>query len=335
MEFEPFPYDRIVKDIFLHDRPSLTKRIIGDKRVRAIISTDLPKTIERRADLALLVDPGDLHHFEFQSTNFRKLPYRQGVTCFLLAERYPNRRIIQTVVYFGEAPLRMPPGIDVGAGQVRYQLVDIRQFDAADLAASGSPADLVLAVLARGGRAQLRPILERIYALSAPERDRALAQLALLSGLRRLTEPFKMEMEHMGLVAEFKKNHFMNALFGETLDKALDEERKRSERAVAEGLARGRELGLEQGREQGHEQGRELGLEQGLERGLVQGRAAGERMLLRIALEAKFGTVPRWALQQIEVARQSELERLMRKSVTASSVNELFGRKPASAKRAK
>lgn len=179
---EPFSYDRVTKDIFFQDRPRLLNRLVGGKPVREIVNSELPKTLERRADMVMLVDPDELHHLEFQSTNFRALGYRQGVDCFLLAERYKKRRIIQTVIYFGEAPMRMASALDVGAARVQYRLIDIREIDAMEIAAGGTPADLVLATLGGGGKERLKELLARIFALQPEARNRALAQLGLLTG---------------------------------------------------------------------------------------------------------------------------------------------------------
>ncbi|MBM3795223.1 MAG: hypothetical protein FJW31_14395 [Acidobacteria bacterium] len=180
---DPSVYDRVMKDIFFHDHPGFLRRLLRGKRVREIVNSELPKTVERRADMVLLVDPREVHHLEFQSHNLATLPYRPGVDCFLLAERYRKRRVVQTAIYFGDAPLRMPDRLDTGAGRVRYRLIDIRQFDAMDVAAGGEPADLVLATLAHGGRAHLKELLARMIALPPELRNRGLAQVALLGGI--------------------------------------------------------------------------------------------------------------------------------------------------------
>ncbi|MFN7921911.1 MAG: hypothetical protein U0Q16_17550 [Bryobacteraceae bacterium] len=124
---EAFPYDRVVKDIFLHDRPALIGEVTGGRQVVEFTNVELPKTIERRADLLMRLDDGEVHHLEFQATNLYRLPYRQGVICFLLAGRHRRQVIGQTVIYLGEAPMRMRSGIDVGAGSCHYRLIDIRE----------------------------------------------------------------------------------------------------------------------------------------------------------------------------------------------------------------
>lgn len=220
---EPFSYDRVTKDIFFQDRPRLLNRLVGGKPVREIVNSELPKTLERRADMVMLVDPDELHHLEFQSTNYRALGYRQGVDCFLLAERYKKRRIVQTVIYFGEPAMRMAPYLDVGAARVEYRLIDIREFDAMEIADGGTPADLVLATLGRGGEERLRELLARIYALPPEARNRALAQVSALTGLRRTTETFKMEMNRMAAAIDIFETPLLREMGDRTAREMLSE----------------------------------------------------------------------------------------------------------------
>jgi hypothetical protein len=42
----------------------------------------------------------------------------------------------------------MPDALDLGSLQVRYGVIDVREFDAEELMRSGGPGDLALAVLA-------------------------------------------------------------------------------------------------------------------------------------------------------------------------------------------
>lgn len=293
---EPFPYDRVVKDMLFQDRPRFLNRITGGQPIREIVASDLPRTLEKRADMVLLVDPAELHHLEFQSSNYADLPYRQGIDCFLLAQRYKDRLIRQSVIYFGDRKMRMPSGIDVGAGTVSYRLIDIREFDALEIAEGGSPADLVLATLARGGPENLPILLERICGLAPAVRNRALAQIALLSGLRRMAGKFKIEVNRMGLATELRKNEFLRDFF-------------------ADADARGYERGVG------------FGFEKGMEKGMEEGEVTGARTALQTVLEARFGSVPAWALTKIHKAPVKDLRRWIRKSVQAPSLEAVLGRK--------
>ena len=202
-------YDLVVKDLFQRDHPSLLEQLTAGVPVREVLNVELARVEERRADLVLLLADGTILHLEFQSTNDRNMPYREGIYCLLLGQKY-RRRVRQVVLYIGQAKMRMENQIDLGETRAAYTLMDIRQIDAAQLLASRKPGDLVLALLAGGGPERIPEILQRVGALSAPERRRVLLQLALLSGLRRLTGRLRMEMKAMGARTDpFYKNEFV------------------------------------------------------------------------------------------------------------------------------
>ncbi|MFN7922752.1 MAG: hypothetical protein U0Q16_21785 [Bryobacteraceae bacterium] len=202
---EHMAYDRMLKDIFMHDRPRFFERVLGISRPRAFLNVELPTTLERIADLVIRVEGGGIRHIEFQSHNHRDLAYRQGIDCFLIAQRYKTR-VDQTVIYFGSRRMTMPAKIDAGSAKVEYRLIDIRDYRAGELMEGGGPGDLVLATLARDGKKQLRRILRKVMELPEEQKRRALTQIAGLAGLRNLDEPLRMEMKQMGLPASMLNN---------------------------------------------------------------------------------------------------------------------------------
>lgn len=284
-------YDRVLKDMFLHDRPWLLGKITGGSRILEFLNVELPRTIERRADLVLRLSGRRIHHLELQSTNFAELPYRQGAGGFLLVRRFRGHRIGQTVLYVGEAKMRMPSSLHVGAVGVRYRLIDIREYDAREMMGTGRPVDLVLATLAGEGIRNLRHILERICTLPDEQRRRALAQAAILSGLRRAGNHFKMELNDMGLSVDIEKNVVLRPF----LDKARDEGR-------AEGRAEGREQGLE------------------------QGKALVAEVLTKL-LEDRFGKLPRWAAARLGHADAGQLKEWTRKVLSARTLEGVIGKR--------
>ena len=70
----------------------------------------------------------------------------------------------------------MPSEVDLGGAKVAYTLIDIREIDAEALLASGRPADLPSAMLARGGVGKLQEILRRVADMQAAESERAIAR---------------------------------------------------------------------------------------------------------------------------------------------------------------
>ncbi len=103
----------------------------------------------------------------------------------------------------------MEDHVDLGETKSAYALMDIREMDARKLMASGRPGDLALAMLASGGPEQVLEIAKRASGLKGAERPRALSQLVLLSGLRRLTGRVRMELKAMGITTDITKNEFV------------------------------------------------------------------------------------------------------------------------------
>ena len=213
-------YDLMVKDLFQRDRPSLLDQLTGGVAVREVLNVELTQIVERRADLVFLLADKTILHIEFQSTNDRDMPYREGMYCLMLGKKY-RCRVKQVVVYVGFAKMKMDDHIDLGETRCAYQLLDIREMDARKLLDSGRPADLALALLARGGTDHLLTIAKRAAALSGTERQRVLTQLAVFSGLRRMTGRLKMEWKNMGSTTDFYQNEFVKDIVRDTEVKTL------------------------------------------------------------------------------------------------------------------
>ena len=149
-----FRYDRVLKDLFQRDHPSLLDQLAGGLRVGEFLNVEFPKVIERRADLAVLLEDETILHVEFQSHNDKDIAYREGMYCLMIAQKY-RRRVRQVVLYVGQSKMRMADRLDLGCTKVEYRLLDIREIDAGELLRSGRPGDLVLAILAKGGTERL------------------------------------------------------------------------------------------------------------------------------------------------------------------------------------
>lgn len=85
--------------------------------------------------------------------------------------------------------------------------------------------------------------------------------------------------------------------------------------------AAAREEGLEEGREQGREEGREEGREQGLK----EGRASGMAQVVQLQLERSFGLSDA-EREKIATASSEQIETWAERLVSASSLDEVFGR---------
>ena len=137
-------FDAVVKDLFQRDLPTLLAQLAGPAEVREFLNVEFSVVEERVADLVLLLSDGSILHLDFQSHNDPEMPYREGIYGLMIAKRYRRRRVRQVVTYMGAAKMRMKDTLDLGGIQVKYQLVDIREFDAGAMLASGNPGDFAL-----------------------------------------------------------------------------------------------------------------------------------------------------------------------------------------------
>ena len=106
--------------------------------------------------------------------------------------------------------MRMENHVDLGETKCAYTLMDIREMDARKLMASGRPGDLALAMLAGGGAERMLEIVKQANGSKDSERQRALSQMVLLSGLRRLKGRLTMELKtKMTSTDPFYKNEYV------------------------------------------------------------------------------------------------------------------------------
>ena len=218
-------FDAVVKDLFQRDLPTLLAQLAGPAEVREFLNVEFSVVEERVADLVLLLSDGSILHLDFQSHNDPEMPYREGIYGLMIAKRYRRRRVRQVVIYMGAAKMRMKDTLDLGGIQVKYQLVDIREFDAGALLASGNPGDFALALLAHGGVRKMREILRKANELPEPQRRRVFTQMAILSGLRGASEQITMEMNSMGLYVEIESNAFLRNIRNSALAEGRNEGR--------------------------------------------------------------------------------------------------------------
>ena len=170
---DQFVVDRVVKDLFQKDRPSLLEQMTGGLHVREFLNMEFHQVMERRADLVARLEDDSLFHFEIQSYNDDDICFRMGIYCLMISQQY-RRPVNQVVLYVGEPKMRMNPELDAGGAKVSFRLIDIREIEAESLLRSGSAGDLALAMLAKGGTERLAEIARRAAGLSDQARVNAL-----------------------------------------------------------------------------------------------------------------------------------------------------------------
>jgi fido (protein-threonine AMPylation protein) len=170
-------------------------------------------------DLLARLEDESLQHLEIQGRNDRRMARRMVVYHALLAERYGDE-FRSAVLYFGEAPMRMPTVLKTRQLGFWYDCVDIRSFDVEELLESGRAGDCVLAFLAGN---KYRRVLKRVREFAAPERERAMALLAVLSNLRTLPRSVRLEVEKMGQLYDVRKNTLLMRWRQEAIDEGRAE----------------------------------------------------------------------------------------------------------------
>ncbi|MEZ5351479.1 MAG: hypothetical protein R2762_02495 [Bryobacteraceae bacterium] len=290
-----FDFDGALKELFERDSPSLLTTLTNGISVSEFLNVELPMVQTRRADLVMRLADGTIAHVEFQSGNDRDIGYRQGIYCLMLGQRY-RCDVHQSLLYVGRGKMRMPERIRVGRTTVEYQVLDIRSLDSEALLRGGSSGDIPLAILAGGGEKRLAGIVERAARLKGGARERALAQLLVLSGLRGLPREVEWEMKRMGVVIDVTKNPVLMRYLSEA-----------TARGIAEGRAEGRAEGKAEGR--------------------AEGKAEGKAEVVRELLEARFGPLPQWAESRVAGTGVAQLDRWARRLLTASSLEQAIGRR--------
>ncbi|MBS1824384.1 MAG: DUF4351 domain-containing protein [Acidobacteria bacterium] len=196
---------------------------LSGSRVRSWLNVELPQTRMRRIDLLADLANGELFHLELQTRNDpnigrRLLEYR------LLIEDALRREPEQMVLYVGWEPMRMPSALNRRNLRFDYSMVDIRDLDPKDLAASDRIEDRILSILFGHGDAKPAAIsiLHEISLMKHPERGDALAKLLVTSGLRQLQNDLHYEVAHMPLLSDILENPFLQDWFkqGEAQGKA-------------------------------------------------------------------------------------------------------------------
>jgi hypothetical protein len=215
------------------------------------------------------------------------MPYREGIYGLMVGQKY-RRRIRQVVLYMGSKPMRMADHLDLGGIQVSYDLIDIRKLELEPLLKSRNPGDYALALLARGGIERLREIIEKADSLPGLRRQRALTQMAILSGLQGASERLTMELTAMGISVDIDQNVFLRDI---------------RDSAKAAGIAEGKIVGI------------------------AEGRVEGMVTIVREQMEAKFGPLPKWARDRMAKASTAQAERWAKKVLTAGTLEGVLGKK--------
>jgi hypothetical protein len=222
--------------------------------VRKWHNVELAEIRTRSADLVGESADGSLLHVELQSTNDAEMALRMLEYAAAIRRRF-GRFPAQLVLYVGMGKMRMKTTIQEASVHFRYRLVDVRELDGERLLASACLEDNLISILANvaDGSLTLRRVLERIAVSDPARRERALAELAVLAGLRKLGTIMDREVSSMPILDDIWDHDLigpervrgermllycqMETLFG-PLDEQTTERIERMDRAAVEDLGR-------------------------------------------------------------------------------------------------
>ena len=288
-----FEYDTTLKEVLL-ESAGLTLRQLTGLEIRTWRDVELPQVANPRIDLLGETDSGALVHIELQSTNDAKMALRMakyGLHVYELHDKFP----LQVVLYLGADPLRMSDRLVLSGLSSEYKLCDIRNFDGTQLCDSPCIGDNIISILAKWpDRLEgIRRILKRIAEREPARRGKALAQLMILAGLRKLGTDIEREVKQMPI-----------------LDDILDHE------------VLGREY--KRGKVEGRQEGKQEGWEEGQQEGEQKGRQEGELFVLQRQLVKRFGPLPAWAEERLANSSARQLEKLADQVLEATSLEDLL-----------
>ncbi|MEO5327833.1 MAG: DUF4351 domain-containing protein [Magnetococcus sp. THC-1_WYH] len=125
-----------------------------------------------------------------------------------IRQRYPNKVLVQKVLYVGLKEWHPESAIEEPNLSFRYEVVDIRSIDCRALMDSPSLEENILAILCRidNQKEVIQEVLYRISELPIKARADALTKLVVLSRLRRLEMVVKTEAEEMSLTFNLMEN---------------------------------------------------------------------------------------------------------------------------------
>jgi predicted transposase YdaD len=193
-------YDTALKDLLKSAGCSILRQLMGVEIVQWL-NVELPKVQNLRVDLLGVTADGRLVHIELQSNNDPDMPLRMA-EYFIHIYRVYGRAPLQIVLYVGDGPAKMPTVFPAPQFPFSYHLIDIRELEGGPLLASPHIEDNLLAVLTnlQDQAGAIRQILTRIADLEEPERGHALAQILLISGLRKLARTIEDEAHKMPIL---------------------------------------------------------------------------------------------------------------------------------------
>ena len=212
-------YDTHLKAILYRSMPRLF-RLLGLPPVEEFLAVEFPLREKVISDWVVRLVDGRILHLELQSRNDSRMLFRCLEYWTEIAQRWPNREIIQVVIYLGEGSMTMETSITQGKNHFEFEVMSLKDVDAREFLESDSPAERTLAVLCHSEdpRATIRAILGSWKHLSKEELTGNIEDLVVLSQLRKRDTMVREESSEMPIEIDLRENAFVK--WGEELGRA-------------------------------------------------------------------------------------------------------------------
>ena len=264
-------YDVSLKALFLREGDGIMRRLLFGGRVTEHLATEQPQVFNHRADMVVRTEDGSLHQVEFQTSNETGFAVRM-LEYYAYLVRVHKQHIVQTVLYLGPEPLRLERTYTSPSMDFRFEIVNLREYEAEPLLASQDWADNALALLAKGEPEKaLVAVMSRLRAMKSEDQDWAAGTLLLLSGILGIEETVNDRLKEVGMI-----NVMENKVLGPMIQQQFEQ-------------------GERKGRSEGKQEGRQ------------EGRQEGKLDLLQEQLTEKFGSLPAWAMQRLQAGSAEDL----------------------------
>ena len=226
-------YDVSLKSLFLREGDGIIRRLLfGPGKITEFLPTEQPQVFNPRADLVARTEPGGIRQVEFQANNETGFAFRILEYYPYLVRKY-GEPVTQIVLYIGRDPMRLENVYKSASVEFRFEIVNLREWDADRLLESHDLADNILALLAKGSPDKaLEVVAPRIAALRGEDRSEAEASLVLLSGIMGMEEAVQKRLKEFGMI-----NVMENKILGPLIEQRFEQ-----------GLSQGLSQGLNQGK---------------------------------------------------------------------------------------
>ncbi|HED35967.1 MAG TPA: hypothetical protein ENJ08_17360 [Gammaproteobacteria bacterium] len=97
-----------------------------------LLETEKQRIENRQADLVVKARQGELDfilHIEIQNDNQRIMPVRMLRYFTDITLAWPDIKVVQYLIYIGQAPLTMASGIELSKLSYHYDVIDMHQID--------------------------------------------------------------------------------------------------------------------------------------------------------------------------------------------------------------